>query len=75
MIPCGIKETGEFKQKSWDIPEIIIQNKETIQIPREGYTDLILASEFGFLWWSREDKKKSEVISIQDGKDTINHGD
>ena len=47
--PCGSKETGEFKQKIQDIPEISIQNKFTILSPREGYTNIILASVFAFL--------------------------
>ena len=47
--PCGGKETHEVKHKIRDIPKIINQNKGTIQSPIEGYTKLILASEFAFM--------------------------
>ena len=72
--PCGSKETGEFKQKIWDSPEISFKNKGTINIYIEGYTKLILASAFDFLWGYRKAWKKSEGIGVQDVKDTIHHG-
>ena len=64
MIPCGSKETGEVNQKRRNIPEIIMKNKGTIKSTREGYTELILASEFSSFLGSRKVWNKGEGISI-----------
>ena len=58
----------------YGIPQKLLFKKGTIQSPRKGYTKLILASVFVFLWGYRKDQKKSEGISGQDGKYTIYHG-
>ena len=54
--------------------KLVFKTKGNIQSPREGYTNLVLASAFAFWWGSREALNKSEGISVQVEKDTIHHG-
>ena len=45
---CGSNEIREVNHKGWGSPGIIIQNKGTLQNPRERYTQLIFILRFPF---------------------------